>query len=161
MKQIPDFYSTALLYDYLQNHNLLLVQQSKHLSILTDVLCKKEPSFSINLLFLGSLHCRLFQNFLIEYIHDWCYLLLINLLLHLLLLFPSGAARWRSRSPHIGAEPWGARAWPQQQQGSSGSGGNSPALVCGWASVCHSFMSPTGLGGSYTATAHQLLGFEK
>lgn len=38
MKQIPIFYNTALLYDYLQNRNSLLVQQSKYLSILTDVL---------------------------------------------------------------------------------------------------------------------------
>lgn len=53
MKQIPNFYNTALLYEYLQNHNLLLVQQSKHLSILTDVLYKKEPSLCINLLFLA------------------------------------------------------------------------------------------------------------
>lgn len=53
MKQIPNFYNTALLYDYLQNHNCLLVQQSKHLSILTDVLYEKEPSLCINLLFLA------------------------------------------------------------------------------------------------------------
>jgi len=53
MKQIPNFYNTALLYDYLQNHNLLLVQQSEHLSILTDILCKKEPSLSINLKLLA------------------------------------------------------------------------------------------------------------
>lgn len=53
MKQIPDFYNAALLYDYLQNHNLLLVQQSARLSILTDALYIEEPSLCINLLFLA------------------------------------------------------------------------------------------------------------
>lgn len=153
MKQIPNFYNTALLYEYLQNHNLLLVQQSKHLSILTDVLYKKEPSLCINLLFLA---LSFFFFFFIEYIHGWCYLLLINLLLHLLSLFPYGAVRWRSRSR-------GVRALLLQQGGSSGSGSNSPVLACGWASVCFSFTSPADFGGSYIATAGacQLLGFEK
>lgn len=45
-----------------------------------------------------SLHCPFFF-FFIEYIHGWCYLLLINLLLRLLSLFPYGAVRWRSGSP--------------------------------------------------------------
>lgn len=53
MKQIPDFYNAALLYGYLQNHNVLLAQQSEHLSILTDALYIKEPSLCINLLFLA------------------------------------------------------------------------------------------------------------
>lgn len=57
---------TALLYDYLQNHQLLLVQQSKHLSILTDVLYKKEPSLCIILLFLAMGKCLFFH------VSHWC-----------------------------------------------------------------------------------------
>lgn len=57
MKQIPNFYNTALLYDCLQNHGLLRAQRSKCLSILTDVLYKEEPSLCINLLFFALSFC--------------------------------------------------------------------------------------------------------
>lgn len=100
MKQIPDFYNAALLYDYLQNHNLLLAQQSEHLSILTDALYIKEPSLCINLLFPALSGLCFIIFFVIEYIHGWCYLCPINLL-HLLLFFLHGTVRWRSRFPPL------------------------------------------------------------
>lgn len=63
-----------------------LYKKSKHFSILTDVLYKKELSLCINLLFLVLSFGFCF--FFIEY--GWCYLLWIKLLLCLLSPFPYG-----------------------------------------------------------------------